>query len=114
MTSDLPPALRIFLLTLAVVHDLLAITIIAAFCTTGTAVVPLLLSLIPLALFAAAVQRGVRALWVLLPLGMATSALVHASGIPPSPGSCSGSWPPSSPLPEPGQSRDRNRGTATA
>ena len=77
----LPPALRTFLLTLAVVDDLLAISIIAVFYTEAIAFVPLALALIPLALFAVAVQRGVRAWWILIPLGVATWALVHASGI---------------------------------
>ena len=77
----LPPALRTFLLTLAVVDDLLAITIIAVFYTDALAFIPLSLALIPLALFAIAVQRGVRAWWILLPLAVTTWALVHASGI---------------------------------
>lgn len=77
----LPPALRTFLLTLAVVDDLLAITIIAIFYTDEIAFVPLAVAAIPLALFAVAVQRGVRAWWILLPLAVSVWALVHASGI---------------------------------
>ena len=77
----LPPALRTFLLTLAVVDDLLAISIIAIFYTDEIAFVPLALAVVPLALFAFAVQRGVRAWWILIPLGVITWALVHASGI---------------------------------
>ena len=77
----LPPALRTFLLTLAVVDDLIAISIIAIFYTDGIALLPLALAAVPLALFAVAVQRGVRAWWILIPLGVATWALVHASGI---------------------------------
>jgi len=77
----LPPALRTFLLTLAVVDDLLAISIIAIFYTDEIAFVPLALAIVPLALFAFAVQRGVRAWWILIPLGVITWALVHASGI---------------------------------
>ena len=49
--SKLPPALRIFLLTLAVVDDLLAITIIAFFYTDEIAVLPLVLALVLIALF---------------------------------------------------------------
>ena len=78
---NLPPALRTFLLTLAVVDDLLAISIIAIFYTDDLAPIPLLLALVPLGLFALAVNRGLRSVWVLLPLGIATWALVHASGI---------------------------------
>jgi NhaA family Na+:H+ antiporter len=77
----LPPALRTFLLTLAVVDDLIAITIIAVFYTAGIAVLPLLLALLPLAAFAVLVRRGVRAWWLLIPLGVVAWALVHASGI---------------------------------
>lgn len=77
----LPPALRTFLLTLAVVDDLLAITIIAIFYTDDLAFVPLGLAVIPLALFGFAVQRGVRSWWLLLPLAFATWTLVHAAGI---------------------------------
>jgi len=77
----LPPALRTFLLTLAVVDDLIAITIIAIFYTAGIAVVPLLLALLPLAAFAVLVRRGVRSWWLLIPLGVVAWALVHASGI---------------------------------
>jgi NhaA family Na+:H+ antiporter len=79
--SHLPSALRTFLLTLAVVDDLLAITIIAIFYTRGLQVGPLLLALVPLGLFAVAVQRRIRSWWLLLPLATATWALVHASGV---------------------------------
>ena len=79
--SNLPSALRTFLLTLAVVDDLLAITIIAVFYTRDLSVGPLLLALIPLALFAFAVQRHIRSWWLLLPLAMSVWTLVHASGV---------------------------------
>ncbi|MEP7368334.1 MAG: Na+/H+ antiporter NhaA [Dermatophilaceae bacterium] len=79
--SHLPPALRTFLLTLAVVDDLLAITIIALFYTSDLSVVPLLLALVPLALFTVAVQHRIRAWWLLLPLATTVWALVHASGV---------------------------------
>lgn len=87
--SHLPSALRIFLLTLAVVDDLIAISIIAIFYTTDIQPAPLLLALIPLSLYTVLAQKhrrffGTRlaAAWlILLPLGIATWALVHASGI---------------------------------
>lgn len=78
---NLPPALRTFLLTLAVVDDLLAISIIAIFYTDDLEPLMLLLALVPLALFALAVHRGIRSIWILLPLGVATWGFVHASGI---------------------------------
>jgi NhaA family Na+:H+ antiporter len=87
--SHLPSALRIFLLTLAVVDDLIAISIIAVFYSSDIQAGPLLLALIPLAVYAFLAQKyrrffGTRpaAAWlILLPLGVATWALVHASGI---------------------------------
>ena len=79
--SRMPPALRTFLLTLAVVDDLLAITIIALFFTTSLAPLALLAALLPLALFGLLVQRRVRSWWLLLPLAFATWALVHESGV---------------------------------
>ena len=62
----LPVALRTFLLTLAVVDDLIAIVVIALFYTSHLAVLPLLTALVPLALFALLVRRGVAAWWLLL------------------------------------------------
>ena len=79
--SHLPPALRTFLLTLAVVDDLIAITIIAVAYTSGLAVGPLLLALLPLAAFTVAVQRRIRSWWLLLPLAVVTWALVYTSGV---------------------------------
>ncbi|MGC5022504.1 Na+/H+ antiporter NhaA [Micromonospora sp. DT47] len=77
----LPSALRTFLLTLAVVDDLLAIVIIAVFYTSSLAVLPLAAALVPLAIFAVLVRRRVRSWWLLLPLAAVTWALVHASGV---------------------------------
>jgi Na+:H+ antiporter, NhaA family len=79
--SHLPSALRTFLLALAVVDDLLAITIIAVFYTKDLSTIPLLLALFPLGLFTLAVQRRIRSWWLLLPLAAATWTLVHASGV---------------------------------
>jgi NhaA family Na+:H+ antiporter len=83
LSTHLPAALRTFLLTLAVVDDLLAIIVIAVFYTDHLAAGPLALALIPGGLFALAVRRGVRAWWLLGPLGIATWALVLASGVHP-------------------------------
>ncbi len=79
--SALPTALRTFLLTLAVVDDLLAIVIIAVFYTTELHPGALLLALVPLTLFTVLVQRRVRAWWLLLPLAAVTWTLVHESGV---------------------------------
>ncbi|GAA3030627.1 Na+/H+ antiporter NhaA [Gordonia defluvii] len=87
--SSLPASLRLFLLTLAVVDDLIAIVIIAVVYTDHLKWVPLLVSLIPLAVFAGLshrysdwFSRSPWAAWVvLLPLGIVCWGFVHASGI---------------------------------
>ncbi|MBK4348652.1 Na+/H+ antiporter NhaA [Lacisediminihabitans changchengi] len=87
--SKLPNALRIFLLTLAVVDDLIAIGIIAFVYTSEINFVPLGLALIPLALYVLLTQRFRRffgihpvANWfILLPLAVVVWGLVHASGV---------------------------------
>ena len=81
ISTHLPAALRVFLLTLAVVDDLLAITIIAVFYTSSLQWLPLLLAVIPLAVFTLLVQRRVRSWWLLLPLAAAVWVLVHESGV---------------------------------
>lgn len=81
LSTHLPAALRTFLLTLAVVDDLLAIIVIAVFYTEHLAIWPLALALLPGGLFALAVRRGVSSGWLLVPLGIFTWALVHASGV---------------------------------
>ncbi|MBS3182049.1 Na+/H+ antiporter NhaA [Leucobacter manosquensis] len=87
--SKLPAALRIFLLTLAVVDDLLAISIIAIFYTDTIAVAPLLFALLAIAVYGVIAQifrgffstRPFAAWVVLLPIGVTAWALMHASGI---------------------------------
>lgn len=81
LSTHLPAALRTFLLTLAVVDDLLAITVIAVFYTSKINLAALLAALVPLALFAVLVQRRVQSGWLLIPLALATWALVHESGV---------------------------------
>jgi len=81
ISTHLPTALRTFLLTLAVVDDLLAITVIAIFYSDELHPQWLLLALVPLGLFTALVQRRISYWWLLLPLAFITWALVHASGV---------------------------------
>ncbi|GAB3594435.1 Na+/H+ antiporter NhaA [Angustibacter peucedani] len=81
MGSHLPSALRTFLLTLAVVDDLVAITIIAFFYTADLRPLPLLTALVPLAAFGLLAQRRLGRWWLLAPLAAVTWALVHASGV---------------------------------
>jgi Na+:H+ antiporter, NhaA family len=81
ISTHLPTALRTFLLTLAVVDDLLAITIIAIFYTAHLQILALLLAALPMAAFWALVRRGARSGFLLLPPAVAVWALVHTSGI---------------------------------
>jgi NhaA family Na+:H+ antiporter len=81
ISTHLPSGLRTFLLTLAVVDDLLAITIIAIFYTEQLSLTYLLLALLPLALFGLLVQRRVRSWWLLLPLAALAWGFMHASGV---------------------------------
>ncbi len=83
------PALRMFLLTLAVVDDFIAIAIIAMFYTEGLHFLPLLLAAIPATIFAVIIRwkgewfaRSAWGAWViLLPLGIITWALFFNTGI---------------------------------
>lgn len=81
INTHLPAALRTFLLTLAVVDDLIAIGIIAFFYSAGLQPVFLLAALVPLGLFALVVRKRISHWYILVPLAAATWALVHASGI---------------------------------
>ena len=78
---SLPAALRTFLLTLAVVDDLIAITIIALFYTSHLQPLYLLAALVPVVLFGLAVQRRIRSWWLLVPLAVVAWVLVHESGV---------------------------------
>jgi len=79
--SNLPTALRAFLLTLAVVDDLVVIVIIALFFTSALEVVPLLGALAVFAVWAVLQRQRVGSPWVYLPLAVAAWWLVHESGI---------------------------------
>ncbi|MFC9968098.1 Na+/H+ antiporter NhaA [Nocardia ignorata] len=81
ITTHLPTALRTFLLTLAVVDDLLAVTVIAVFYTSELDLPFLLLALVPIALFALAVQRRISSPLLLIPLALLAWWLVHLSGV---------------------------------
>ncbi len=77
----LPVALRVFLLTLAVVDDLLAIVVIAVAYTDHVAVGLLAGALVAVAAFGVALARGLRSPWLLVPLALAAWGLLHASGV---------------------------------
>lgn len=79
--STLPAAIRTFLLTLAVVDDLLAIIIIAAFYTSGLAPLPLFGSVALVLLFAWLARRRRMRWWLLLPVAVVAWVLMHESGV---------------------------------
>ncbi|MDR6200222.1 NhaA family Na+:H+ antiporter [Microbacterium sp. SORGH_AS428] len=87
--SHLPGPLRIFLLTLAVVDDLIAIGIIAVFYTSDIQVVPLVIFVALVVVYGIIAQRGraffarhPSAAWlILLPIGFVAWAFLHASGV---------------------------------
>jgi NhaA family Na+:H+ antiporter len=81
ISTHLPTALRTFLLTLAVVDDLLAILVIAVFYTAQLSIGFLTLSLVPLAIFGFLVQKRIRSWWLLLPLAALTWVFMHESGV---------------------------------
>jgi NhaA family Na+:H+ antiporter len=87
--TSLPIALRMFLLTLAVVDDLIGITIIAIFYTDEVVWWSLIVSLVFIAIYGFLVQRFTRfflvrlgAAWlVILPIGMVAWYFMYGSGV---------------------------------
>lgn len=89
LAPGINPALRMFLLTLAVVDDFVAIAIIAVFYTDGVDFLSLAAALLPAIVFAVLIRwRGdwfAKSPWgawiILLPLGIVTWTFFHHSGI---------------------------------
>jgi NhaA family Na+:H+ antiporter len=81
IATHLPSALRSFLLTLAVVDDLIAITIIAIFYTSGVQVLFLLLAVLPLGLWWWFLRRGWTNPGLLAVPALVAWGLVHSSGV---------------------------------
>lgn len=87
--TSLPLALRTFLLTLAVVDDLIAITIIAFFYTTDLAPAFLIASFVGLAVYAVIAQRfqeffrarETAAWFILMPIGLIVWFFMYESGV---------------------------------
>ncbi|MBO1901845.1 Na+/H+ antiporter NhaA [Leucobacter weissii] len=87
--SHLPSPLRVFLLTLAVVDDLIAIGIIALFYTDTIDLLPLLLAVVMIIIYGLIAQLSRRlfslhpsAAWlILLPVGVGAWTFMHASGV---------------------------------
>ena len=78
---SLPNALRAFLLTLAVVDDLLAIIVIAVFYSESIDLPLLGMSLVTAGVFGLAARRRLTSPLLLLPLGVLAWGLMHASGV---------------------------------
>ncbi|WP_308009960.1 Na+/H+ antiporter NhaA [Isoptericola luteus] len=79
--KGLPIAIRTFLLTLAVVDDLLAIIVIAVFYTDELHFAYLGAALVAVALFGWHVRSRTPRWWLLIPLFVVAWALMHASGV---------------------------------
>jgi NhaA family Na+:H+ antiporter len=79
--SALPQQLRAFLLTLAIVDDLLVIVIIAAFYTDDLAVTPLLATAGALGAYAFLQHRRVRTSMLFVPIAVAAWWFMHESGV---------------------------------
>ena len=78
----LPSALRVFLLTLAVVDDLLGIIVIALFYSDGLDMLMLGAALVTIGVFGVVVRRrGGAPWWLLGPLGVLAWGLMHSSGV---------------------------------
>jgi len=78
---NLPPALRAFLLTLAVVDDLVAITIIALFYSGDVSLALVLGALVPVAVFGWLLRRGITHPLLLALPALAAWWLVQAGGV---------------------------------
>ncbi|MDO5494170.1 MAG: Na+/H+ antiporter NhaA [bacterium] len=79
--KGMPPGVRVFLMTLAVIDDLLAIIVIAIFYSTDLDLVLLAGSFAVIAIFGLLVQRRITAWWILIPLGVLAWALMFKSGV---------------------------------
>lgn len=79
--KGLPAAARTFLLTLAVVDDLLGITIIAIFFSAGISFVWLGISIASITLFAVLVNRRITHWWLLWPIAILAWGTMHTAGV---------------------------------
>ncbi|WBU37217.1 Na+/H+ antiporter NhaA [Homoserinibacter sp. YIM 151385] len=77
----LPVALRTFLLTLAVVDDLLAIVVIAVFYTASIQILALLGALAAVAVFGLVIRSRFSRWWLLIPVALVAWVLMHESGV---------------------------------
>ncbi|WP_395963903.1 Na+/H+ antiporter NhaA [Actinomadura sp. 6N118] len=79
--TQCPAPLRAFLLTLAVVDDLIAIAIIAVFYTDKLAFAPLLAGVLLIAAYGALQAKGLRSPWVYVPIALLAWYAMQRSGV---------------------------------
>ncbi|HHT40061.1 MAG TPA: Na+/H+ antiporter NhaA [Actinomyces sp.] len=79
--KGMPPAARTFLLTLAVMDDLLAIIVIAVVYSTGLNFVALAMAFVFIALFGVLAYKRVMKWWILIPIAIVAWGFMHASGV---------------------------------
>lgn len=79
--SNLPTALRAFLLTLAVVDDLVVVAIIAVFFTEDLAITPLLIAVVGMAVWVILQKARISSPWFYIPLALVVWWFVHESGV---------------------------------
>ncbi len=77
----LPPTLRVFLLTLAIVDDIGAILLIAVLFTAHFEILPLIGAIAAIAAYALLQRLRFRGLWLYVLLALLSWGLLHASGI---------------------------------
>src|SRR5690625_109585 len=77
----LPARLRVFLMTLAVVDDLLAIAVIAVFYTEDITIGMLAVALALIVVFGILVQRRITHWWLLIPIALIAWVFMHESGV---------------------------------
>jgi Na+:H+ antiporter, NhaA family len=79
--SRVPPALRVFLLALAIVDDIGSLLIIAAFYSTGVGWVWLAASILVLAAVVVARRLGIQRQWIYIALGCLLWLVLHEAGV---------------------------------
>lgn len=99
-----PPGLRSFVLTLAIVDDILTFAVIALFYPTDVKIAPLLVAIGAGVAIVVATRIHIRALLVYVGLGAGMWAAMRASGVPPAlAGVVIGLLTPASPFQRPGE-----------
>jgi len=80
--SALPSGVRVFLLSLAVVDDLVAIAIIAVLFTASIDLIAAGLTVLLLASYAFLQHKRIRTPWLYIPIALGSWVAMHATGVP--------------------------------